>query len=95
MTDREATRVGSYSNSIVLSDDENDGGSDSKSYTSLDMKIRRVLQVGIPDSDDEVIQEFDHARGQTRKDMYNAIMRTVLGGESDFESEEDEDNEDF
>lgn len=65
---------------------EYDGESDSESYTSLEVFMRRVLKVGIPDSDDKFIQEFDHARGQTRKDIYHAVFRV----DSDAESEEDE-----
>ena len=64
MTDREATRVGSYYNPIILSDDEDDGGSESdyNSYISLEVIMRSVLRIGMPDRDDEVLQEFDRAR---------------------------------
>ena len=63
MTDREPTQVESHYNPIVLSDDEYDGEFDSESYTNLDLVMRCVLKVDIPDSDDEVIQEFDHTKG--------------------------------
>ena len=46
----------------------------------------RILRVGMPDNDDEVLHEFDSARGQTRMDIYRAVMRP----ESDYELEKDE-----
>ena len=57
MSNREDTWVGSYSDPIVLSDGENDGGSDSDwdSFTSLDLEMHCGLKVSNPNSDDEVI----------------------------------------
>ena len=48
-----------------------------------------VLRVGIPISDDEVMQEFDRTKGQTQKDIYNATWRFNLSDVSDSELEED------
>ena len=54
-----------YYNPIVLSNDEDDEGyeSDCNSYTSLEVTMCRIIRVGMPDSDDEVLHEFDRARG--------------------------------
>ena len=50
------------------------GDSDCDSFTSLDLEMRRVLQVIIPNSDDEFIQEFDRVREQTQKDIYTLLL---------------------
>ena len=77
MPDREDTGVGSRYNPIVLSDDEIDGNyeSDSDSYTSLEFIMRNVLRADMLDSD-EILHEFGHAKGQTKRDIYRAVMRT-------------------
>lgn len=85
-TDSEVNRVGSYSNPIVISDDESDG----ESYTRLDLDKRLILKLGLPYSDDELIRAFDHARGQTQKDIYTSTWRSYLDSDSDTKWEEDE-----
>lgn len=89
MTVSEADRVGSYSSLNVNSDDEYGIESDNESYTGLDLDMWRILKVGFFDKDDEVIQEFDRARGQTRKDIYTTTCRSYLDRDSDIELEED------
>ncbi|XP_056685653.1 uncharacterized protein [Spinacia oleracea] len=87
MSDIEENRVGSNSNPIVLSDDEHemDYESDINSYTSYELILRQVLRAGEPDSDDEALCEFDRARGQTRVDIYQAVLRP--GSDSEPEPE--------
>ena len=63
MSVRQVNRVGSYHNLIVLTDKGYE--SDSESYISLDLVMRCVLKISIPNSVDEVIQEFDRTRAQT------------------------------
>lgn len=65
----------------MLSDDKYYRESYNESYTTIEVVIRRVLKVAIPDSDDEVIQKFDHDRGQTQKDTYHDVLRA----DSDYE----------
>lgn len=87
MSDSEADRVGSYYNPVVLSDDESNVESNTESYTSLDLGLRLVLKALCADSDDELMQEFDQARGQARKNIYATAMKFIL--DSDTESEEE------
>ena len=54
-------------------------------YSKQDWDMRSVLRSGVA-SDDELIVEFDCARGQTRLDIY----RVVFKYETDSESEDDE-----
>ena len=89
MSGIQGNRIGSNSNPIVLSDDENemDYESDINSYTSHELVLRRVLRAGEPDSDDEALREFDRARGQTRVDIYQAVLRPESDSEPEFEHE--------
>ena len=68
--------LGFNSNSIVISDHENemDYESDINSYTSFERTMRHILRTGDPDRDEETLREFDRARGHTRVDIYNVVI---------------------
>lgn len=86
MSNSEADRVGSFYNPIVLSDDEFDTESVLESYTSLEVGSRHILRVAI-EGDDEMLQEFDRARGQTCKDIYAAFLADLLNDDTDSKDE--------
>ncbi|XP_048496469.1 uncharacterized protein LOC125495712 [Beta vulgaris subsp. vulgaris] len=76
MSARQGKRVETFQNPIVISDDEGGGINEpgNNNYTSLEYIIRNILRVGM-DNDDELIVEFDRARGYTIFDIYHAACR--------------------
>ncbi|XP_048491407.1 protein FAR1-RELATED SEQUENCE 5-like [Beta vulgaris subsp. vulgaris] len=74
---REDTRVGSYYNPIVLSDD-GDYESDIDSYTSLEVNMHRILRVGMPDSDDE-----EHVAHCAPGDQMSNLAFAIIGSSTE------------